>query len=357
MTPRPRGKLKVFLGYAAGVGKTYQMLSEAQQLRRQGVDVVIGYFEPHGRRDTIAQTEGLESVPRRSVEYRGVRFEEMDADAILRRRPAVCLVDELAHTNVPGSEREKRWQDVGVLLDAGVDVYATVNVQHLESLNDHVRQATGVVVRETVPDWVIDEAQEVVFVDLTPRALRNRLERGVVYAPEKASQAMANFFNEGNLSFLREMALRHTAHEVEERLHPGPPRAPDRILICLTGSPASAALIRRGKRVADYLRAECLAVHVLPLTAPSRVMARRRREIERHLSFARDLHIDVRIIESDDVGAAIADFARARHVTQILMGRSRPVSLWRWFSESIVERVVRLAPDRQITIVAERRGV
>ena len=205
------------------MGKTYQMLSEARQLARQGVDVAIGYFEPHGRKDTIAQTEGLETIPRRMVEYRGASFEEMDTDAILQRHPRVCLVDELAHTNVPGSEREKRWQDAGVLLDAGIDVHATVNVQHLESLNDCVRQATGVVVRETVPDWVLDEAGEVVLVDLTPRALRNRLERGVVYAPEKASQAMANFFNERNLNFLREMALRHTAHEVEDRLDTAPP--------------------------------------------------------------------------------------------------------------------------------------
>ncbi len=166
----PAGRLKIFLGYAAGVGKTYQMLDEAQQLRRKGVDVVIGYFEPHARRDTIALTEGLECVPRRKFEYRGSPFEEMDTDAIVRRRPAVCLVDEFAHTNVPGSDRLKRWEDVQLLLAAGIDVFTTLNVQHLESLNDEVWRITGVRVRETVPDWVVDAADEVVLVDLTPRS-------------------------------------------------------------------------------------------------------------------------------------------------------------------------------------------
>jgi two-component system sensor histidine kinase KdpD len=179
-------RLKLFLGYAAGVGKTYQMLEESQTLGRAGVDLVVGYFEPHGRRDTIARVAGLEIVPRRKIEYRGAAFEEMDVDAILARRPRLCLVDELAHTNVPGSPREKRWEDVQVLLAAGIDVHSTMNIQHLESLNDQVYQFTGVRVRETVPDWFIRQASEVVMVDLTPEALRNRLARGAVYAPEKA---------------------------------------------------------------------------------------------------------------------------------------------------------------------------
>jgi two-component system sensor histidine kinase KdpD len=280
MSGAARGKLKVYLGYAAGVGKTYRMLTEAQALKQQGVDIVIGYFEPHGRKATIALTEGMETVPRRVITYNGASFEEMDTDAILRRRPAVAVVDEFAHTNAPGSgSRLKRWEDVHVLLDAGIDVLTTMNVQHLESLNDQVYDATGVRVRETVPDWVVDEADEVVFIDLTTRALRNRLERGVVYAPEKAQRAMDNFFNEANLTALREMAMRHTAHEVEEKLRPNPgpphagtvgaageaaggvesaPRSSERLLICLTGRPSSAVLIRRGKRVADYLQADCL---------------------------------------------------------------------------------------------------
>jgi len=366
MTRQHRGQLKVFLGYAAGVGKTYHMLEEAQHLRQAGIDVVIGYFEPHGRKDTIALTEGLETVQRRIIEYRGTAFEEMDADAILLRRPAVCAVDEFAHTNVPGSEREKRWQDVHVLLDAGIDVITTVNVQHLESLNDQVWQMTGVRVRETVPDWVVDEADEVVLVDVTPRALRNRLMRGVVYAPEKARAAMDNFFTEPNLNALREMALRHTAHEVEERLEDEEPARPqaagagaqaqqERILICLTGSPTSAMLIRRGKRVADYMKADCLALHVLPRTATPGALARRRDAIEQHLTFARNLRIAAHIIESDNVAAAIADFARGQRITQIFMGRSSRPKVWGLWRETTVQQVVRLARDKQITIVAQRR--
>ncbi|HEY7286870.1 MAG TPA: histidine kinase, partial [Vicinamibacterales bacterium] len=181
-----RGRLKVFLGYAAGVGKTYQMLSEAHDLRRRGIDVVIGYFEPHGRRDTIALSKNLETVPRRQLEYRGAAFEEMDTESVLRRHPDVAVVDEFAHTNVPGSERLKRWEDVQVLLEAGLDVLTTMNVQHLESLNDQIWHSTGVRVRETIPDWVLKQADEVVMVDLTPRALLNRLARGAVYPPERA---------------------------------------------------------------------------------------------------------------------------------------------------------------------------
>jgi two-component system sensor histidine kinase KdpD len=272
MSHAGRGRLKVYMGYAAGVGKTYRMLDEAQELRHKGVDIVIGYFEPHGRQETIAKTAGFESVPRRVIPYAGSRFEEMDTDAILRRRPAVAIVDEFAHTNVPGSERLKRWQDVHALLEASIDVLTTMNVQHLESLNDEVWHVTGIRVRETIPDWVVDEADEVVLVDLTPRALRNRLERGVIYAQDKAQRAMENFFTETNLTALREMAMRHTAHEVEDKLHAPPaldsggaPAArQERLLVCLTGRPASAILIRRGKRVADYLQADCLAIHVAP---------------------------------------------------------------------------------------------
>ena len=367
MSEARKGKLKIYLGYAAGVGKTYRMLDEAQKLRAQGVDIVVGYFEPHGRKETIAKTEGLENVPRRVLSYGGSEFEEMDTAAILRRHPAVAIVDEFAHTNVPGSEHVKRWQDVHRLLDAGIDVLTTMNVQHLESLNDQVWHVTGVRVRETVPDWVVDEADEVIFVDLTPRALRNRLERGVVYAPDKAQRAMDNFFTEANLTALREMGMRHTAHEVEEKLsaappgnvreaqddaEPGPmdPANPrrERVLICLTGRPSSANLIRRGKRVADYLQADCLAVHVAADAAG-------REAVERHLSFARNLRIETHVLEGHDIPLAITEFARSRGVTQIFMGRSVPPAWWKPFSETVVQRVVSHARDMQITIVAEKR--
>lgn len=354
-----KGRLKVYLGYAAGVGKTYRMLEEAQGLKKQGLDVVIGYFEPHGRKETIAMTEGLETVPSRTLSYAGTQFKEMDPAAILARKPQVVLVDEFAHTNVPGSERGKRWQDVREILDAGIDVLTTMNVQHLESLNDQVWHTTGVRVRETVPDWVVDEADEVVLVDLTPRALRNRLERGVVYGPDKAQRALDNFFSEANLTALRELAMRHTAHEVEEKLEAGPGPAgsdasegsarKEKILICLTGAPSSAVLIRRGKRVADYLQAECLAIHVTGRDAASP------QEVERHMTFARNLRIETHVLDAGDVPRTIAEFARSQGVTQIFMGRSEPRPWWRRFSETVVQQVVRQARDIQITIVAQRR--
>ena len=218
MTDQQRGKLKIFMGYAAGVGKTYKMLEEAQDLKASGVDIVVGYFEPHGRKETIAKTEGLEIVPRQKVQYRDSLFEEMDTEAILARHPQVCVVDEFPHTNVPGSERSKRWEDVEVLLAAGIDVLTTMNIQHLESLNDQIWQISGIRVRETVPDWVVQQADEVVMVDLTPRALLNRLQRGVVYEREKAERALQNFFREQTLVALRELALRQAAHEVGQRM-------------------------------------------------------------------------------------------------------------------------------------------
>src|SRR5205809_145987 len=265
-SPGQKGKLKVFLGYAAGVGKTYQMLDECRRLQREGHDVVIGYFEPHGRQDTIAKTEGLEILTRRRVEYRGREFEEMDTPTILARQPRICAVDEFAHTNIPGSERAKRWEDVMLLLEAGIDVLTTMNIQHLESLNDQIHEITGIQVRETVPDWVVKQADEVILIDLPPQALLNRLQRGVIYGPEKAVQAMRGFFKEPTLAALREMALLQTAHEVDSRqadtvaldrrfqyarsTRDQSTRAQDqheRILIHITESPATAALIRDRK--------------------------------------------------------------------------------------------------------------
>jgi len=266
-----RGRLKVYLGYAAGVGKTYQMLDEGQALRSRGEDVVIGYFEPHGRKDTIARTQGLEMIRRRRLKYRGSEFEEMDTAAILARKPAICLVDELPHTNVPGAERTKRWEDVLVLLEAGIEVLTTMNIQHLESLNDQVLQITGIRVRETVPDWLLHEADEVVMVDLTPRALLNRLTRGVVYPADKARRAMDYFFKESTLVALRELALRETAHEVNVRFVNMASRLPptqaatagsERLLVFVTEVEGASALVRRARRVADYLAAECYAVYV-----------------------------------------------------------------------------------------------
>jgi two-component system sensor histidine kinase KdpD len=348
-----KGKFKIFLGYAAGTGKTYRMLEDGQKLRQQGVDVVIGYFERHGRKDTIAKAEGLELVPRRIMKYRGSRFEEMDTDAILQRQPQVCLVDELAHTNVPGSARSKRWEDVMLILGAGIDVSSTVNLQHLESLNDQMAQITGAQVRETVPDWVIKEADEVVMIDLTPEALINRIKRGVVYDPKKAEQALNNFFKESKLSALRELALRQAALQVE--LPETRPIAPDRILVHITADPATAMLIRRGRRVADYLGAECLAVCVSPSGDLASLPGEERAATEQHLRFARHLRLETRILQGEHLASALVDFARRQKVTQMFMVRSvfrRAPTLRR----NLLFEVLRLAPDMQITVVAERRA-
>jgi two-component system, OmpR family, sensor histidine kinase KdpD len=360
-----RGRLKVFLGYAAGVGKTYQMLREAQDLKKEGVDVLIGYFEPHGRKDTIALTEGLETIPRKSVEYRGTRLEEMDTDAILRRNPRVAIVDEFPHTNVPGSGREKRWEDVRALLDAGIDVLTTMNVQHLESLNDQIWQSTGVRVRETIPDWVLQEADEVVMVDLTPRALLNRLKRGVVYAPEKARDAMENFFREPTLVALRELAMRQTAYAVESRQEDDTvepvdpsripaPRADERVLLLVEADPASAALIRRGRRVADYLQADCLAVAVAKHPDLRDLDPHARDTLHKQLNFARGLQIDTRILEGQDVAQTLVDFARMNGVTQIFVTRHKEDGVGSFFRRGLVQRIVNLAADMQVTIVADR---
>ncbi|MCC6540506.1 MAG: histidine kinase [Bryobacterales bacterium] len=352
------GKLKIVLGYAAGVGKTFRMLEEGQQLAASGRDVVIGYFEPHGRAGTIAKTEGLETVPRRAISYRGHEFEEMDTAAILARRPEICLVDEFAHTNVPGSPRAKRWEDVLALLDAGIDVIATMNIQHLESLNDQVCEISGVRVRETVPDWVLQRAGELVLVDLPPGALLNRLDRGVVYAPEKAKLARENFFKEPTLAALRELALRQAAHEVERDAAAVPAEVAadqERILIHVTASPSAAALIRRGRRVADYLRAGCFAVAILPEGAR---FEEDRAAIGRHLEFARKLRVETRILPpgaTADEARALVDFAHRHGITQIFVDKPEPGRFGFLFPRRFVAmEVIRLARDLQVTVVAVR---
>jgi two-component system sensor histidine kinase KdpD len=373
---RQRGRLKLYLGFAPGVGKTYQMLTDAHELVKRGVDVVIGYFEPHGRKDTIDQALGLELIPRCKMEYRGAVFEEMNMQAILERHPEVCIVDELAHTNVPGSAHLKRWENVLELLEAGIDVMTTMNIQHLESLNDQVKEMTGVQVRETLPDWVMKQADEVVMVDLPPRALLNRLERGVVYPPEKVQRALQNFFKESTLVALREIALRQTAHEVEirhatlpestteamakaaEESSPGSSDygAPtDRILVYITEHPSTAMLIRRGRRVADYIQAECFAVFIHTEIDFNTLPAAKREAVERHLSFARNLHIETRVLQGQDIGTTLLDFARLHNITQLFMVRPQ-YSPWEGFiGRNLIHRIVRDAHDMQVTIVAERR--
>ena len=363
------GKLKIYLGYAAGVGKTYQMLEEAQVLKTQMVDVVIGYFEPHGRKDTIAKTEGLETIPRKRVTYRGSVFEEMDAEAIVARKPAVAIVDEFPHTNVPGSQRTKRWEDVQFILENGIDVLTTMNVQHLESLNDQMLQITGIKVRETIPDWVVKQSDEVVMVDVTPRALLNRLERGVVYPPEKAKRALENFFKESSLVALREMALRQTAQEIEERMDEQaaeaaagapettqPRRIEDAVVIYISDEPTTAMLIRRGRRVADVIHAKCFAVTVADgANGLQSLPAQRRDAVERHLTFAKNLHIDTAVLSGNDSAKALVDFARSQNARQIFLPRVVGRGVDRILGKTLVNRVVTLAHDMEVTIVADRR--
>jgi two-component system sensor histidine kinase KdpD len=367
MSEEQRGKLKIYMGYAAGVGKTYKMLEEAHELKASGVDIVVGYFEPHGRQETIVKAEGLEIVPRKKIEYRGTLFEEMDTDAILAKNPRVCVVDEFPHTNIPGSERSKRWEDVEALLAAGIDVLTTMNIQHLESLNDQVWHISGIRVRETIPDWVVEQADEVVIVDLTPRALLHRLQRGVVYEREKVERALQNFFRESTLVALRELALRQAAHEVGQRLVTGeramakglavPARKHHKILVLVTPDPKTAMVIRRAKRVSDFVDAECFAVAVQPTGDLSGLLEPDREALQQHLNFARNLHIETRILEGDDIASALVDFGRRNEVTQIYLTRPRPKAWLPALSKDPAQKIISLAKDMQIVIVSDREPV
>jgi two-component system sensor histidine kinase KdpD len=370
-----RGKLKVYLGYAAGVGKTFQMLADGQAAARRGVDVVLTYFEPHARPDTIAQTQRLEVIPHRKVEYRGASFQELDTEAVLRRRPSIALVDELAHTNIAGSARTKRWQDVEFLLDAGIEVWTTMNLQHMESVNDEIWQITGIQVRETVPDGVIRRAEEVVAIDVTPEALLNRIKRGSIYKPDIMERALAGFFKGSNLRALRELALRQAAHEVDLRQTaydkasafslPGTPESrPDegmdsqpkeRILIHITADPSTAVLIRRGHRAADYLHADCIALFVHETADFANLPMEERKRVEEHLRFARSLQVEARVLRGKNIVKTVVDYARRNQVTQIFVARVRPRFLDRLRGNYDAENIVRLAQEMQVTVVATQR--
>jgi two-component system sensor histidine kinase KdpD len=370
----PRGSLKVYLGYAAGVGKTFQMLADGRAAAQRGVDVVLAYFQPHARPDTIEQAQSLEMVPHLKIEYRGKIFEEMDTEAVLLRRPGIALVDELAHTNIPGSARTKRWEDVQVLLDAGIELWTTMNVQHIESLNDQVWQITGIQVRETVPDGIVRQAAEIVAVDVTPDALLNRLKRGAVYKPEMVEKALSGFFKGSNLGALRELTLRQAAHEVDLRQSAYDetrgfqvPRISEartsgttddqpkeRILIHITADPSTAMLIRRGRRVADYLHADCTALFVHQTPEPSQLPAEERQAVEKHLRFARSLQIGTRILGGVEIAKTVVDFARQNQVTQIFVAHTQSSILERLLRKNFTEDIVRLAQELQVTVVADR---
>jgi two-component system, OmpR family, sensor histidine kinase KdpD len=357
-TPR-RGRLKVFLGYAAGVGKTYQMLTEAQELKRQGVDIVIGYFEPHGRKDTMALTEGLKTVPRKIVEYKGSRLEEMDADAVLRRHPQVAVVDEFPHTNVPGSDRPKRWEDVQVLLDAGIDVLTTMNVQHLESLNDQIWQSTGVRVRETIPDWVLKRADEVVNVDVSVETLRARLRQGKIYDAQKIEQALSNFFRTGNLTALRELALRQLAtdqagkaqaYRAREGLEQ--PVIPEKVMVAMASRGSARTLLRVGSRVAGRLASDWYAVYVeTPKEEAGRIKPKDHVALADNIRFAKQLGAKVVQLKGSRVADALVEFAKREGITHVIFGQSAR-SRWELLVQgSIVDRFLRDVRNATVQIV------
>jgi two-component system sensor histidine kinase KdpD len=341
-----RGQLRIYLGAAAGVGKTFAMLNEGHRRREYGEDVVVGFVESHGRRKTAEQVGDLEVVARRRIEYRGSVFEEMDVDAVLARRPQVALVDELAHTNVPGSRNAKRWQDVEELLDAGINVISTLNVQHLESLNDVVEQITSVKQRETIPDEVVRRADELQLVDLTPFALRNRLARGDVYPAERIDAALANYFRPGNLSALRELALAWLADRVDEGLAEyrrrhgieEPWETRERILVALTGSSDGERLVRRAARIAQRSRGDLVAVHVVPqdgLAAPAPELLAEQRELVEELGGS------YHEVAGADIGEALLDTARMLNATQIVMGATRRSRWQRLTRGSVIGKVIR----------------
>src|SRR5262245_26809939 len=355
------GKLRIFVGAAPGVGKTYEMLQQARARKQDGYDIVIGVVETHGRRETEALLEGLEVIPRRRVEYRGQALDEMDLDAILARRPQIALIDELAHTNAPGSRHPKRYLDVEELLGRGIDVYTTVNIQHIESLNDVVAQITRVRVRETVPDQVFDRADAVELVDLTPDDLIERLREGKVYVPLQAERALANFFSPANLTALRELALRRTAERVDEQLltqmqaHaiPGPWAAGERILVCVSEDPRAAGLVRYAKRLADRLHAPFTALCVE--TRRSLQLGEQERDrVADTLRLAEALGGEAITVPGGDrrIADDVISYAQSHNLTQIVIGKS---TRSRWFEilhGSVVHDLVRRAGNISVHVIA-----
>jgi len=361
-----RGRLKVFLGMAAGVGKTYRMLQEGYAALQAGRDVVIGYLETHGRADTERLAQGLPMIPRRKVRYRGLELEEMDLPAIIERRPELCLIDELAHSNVPGVEHPKRYEDVEEVLAHGIDVFTTLNVQHLESLNDRITELSGIRVRETLPDSVLARADEVVLIDLSPEALLERLKEGKIYPPERIDMALNNFFRLENLALLREIALRQVAEEVEvkrltseappsrgESLATEAPQAvADRVLALVQPRPQAQRLVRRAWRSAQRLGAE---LELLWVRKPGEKLDE---EGERSLAAIRQLAsilgTELHIVESDDLVGAIADFARSHQITYILMGAPKPQRGLARLRQQLPIRILEALPGVDVRMVADR---
>jgi len=355
---KKEGALKVFLGYAPGVGKTYTMLSEAGRRRRRGQDVVIGFVETHRRKPIEDLAALLELIPRRQLDYKGVTFEEMDVDAILARRPGVALVDELAHTNIEGSKHRKRYEDVMELLAAKIDVLSTMNIQHMESLAPLVQSITGIPVRETVPDWVLKRAGEVVMVDLTPEALQNRMRRGDIYPPETIERALGNFFRPGNLIALRELALRQVAEEVDRELGSYLTTKQvsrnwgvrERIAVSISPHPNSQYLIARGARIARAVGGELYVVYVETSTDTS---DEKQHGLAANIRFAEELEAKVEHLHGDRVSDAVAEFVKERRITQVVFGHSATRGLRRYLYLSALNRFLRRSPAVDLHIVTQ----
>jgi len=360
-----RGKHKIFTGMAPGVGKTYKMLEEAHRLKQEGVDVVIGILETHNRKETALQAQGLKQIPRRSILVNGIAFNEMDTDTILARQPQLVLVDELAHTNVPGSEREKRYQDVEVILAAKIDVFSTVNIQHLESLNDLVTRLTGVVVRERIPDRLFEEADEVVVVDVTPETLQERLREGKIYAPDKIQQSLQNFFQRRNLIALRELALREVADNIEDQAIAAAEISTtpchERVLVCIPIHHNSVQLVRRGARLADYMNAPLYAVFVAD---PDRFLTKDESILlETCERLCQEFGGEFLRVVSSNIPQAIADVAKRYRITQIVMGESQRTTLggtllsqWKLlFRGSLTQQLLHLLKNVDIHIIATEK--
>jgi two-component system sensor histidine kinase KdpD len=353
-----RGRLKLYVGFAAGVGKTYRMLQEAHALRQRGVDVVVAYIETHGRPETAALLDGLELVARKRIEYRGVPVEEMDVEAVVRRHPQIAVVDEVPHTNAPGSANRKRWQDVVALLEAGINVLGALNVQHLESLNGLIERVTGVSVRETVPDSFLKQADQVVNLDLAVEDLQERLQQGKIYAPEKISWALENFFKDANLATLRELALREVAESLDRAGSRAAPeqkgRTSGRVMVCLASNPPRAkTLLSRGSRMAGRLNTDWFVVYVeTPQEAPHLIDSEAQRHLLPNIEKAKELGAEVVRLKSSDPAQAILDFARTHGVADIVVGRS----LQPWWKQvlfgSVPVRLLREAADADLHVVA-----
>jgi two-component system sensor histidine kinase KdpD len=359
-----RGKLKIFLGYAAGVGKTYAMLEAAHQRLVEGVDVVVAYVETHGRPETEALLAGLETLPRQQVEYRGHVLPELDLDAVLTRRPALALVDEMAHTNAPGLRHPKRYQDVEEILAAGIDVYTTLNIQHLESLNDVVAQITGVTVRETIPDRVIDETTDLELIDLPPDELQRRLEEGKVYVPEQAAQAIRKFFRTGNLTALRELAMRHVAERVDEQMRaymqtraiPGPWPAGEHLLVCVSPSPLSERLVRSARRLAGELSAGWTALYV---ETPDRLrLAEAEQDQVVHtLHLAEELGGRALTLAGRSVAEAVVDYARQHNVTKIVVGKPLEPRWRQLLRGSVVDQIIKTGGPIELYVISSGAAI